>query len=81
MRRALIISALFHAAIVAIVYFGLPDLFKPEPVVSVPVAVEVVMATPEEAKPEAEAKAEGNAEAEAAPWGSLERGSPNQLLH
>ena len=49
MRRALIISALFHAAIV---YFGLPDLFKPEPVVSVPVAVEVVMATPEEAKPE-----------------------------
>lgn len=52
MRRALIISALFHAAIVAIVYFGLPNLFKPDPVVSVPVAVDVVMAPPDEAKPE-----------------------------
>lgn len=53
MRRALIISALFHAAIVAIVYFGVPNLFKPDPVVSVPVAVDLVMAPPEAAKPEA----------------------------
>ena len=52
MRRALIISALLHVAVIAIAYFGLPTPFRPDPVISAPVVVEMVAALPDEARPE-----------------------------
>jgi outer membrane biosynthesis protein TonB len=51
MRRALFISALLHVAVIAIGYFGLPTLLRPDPILSAPVVLEVVMALPEQAKP------------------------------
>jgi hypothetical protein len=51
MRRALFISALLHVVVIAIGYFGLPTLLRPDPIPSAPVVVEVVTALPEDAKP------------------------------
>jgi hypothetical protein len=50
MRRALFISALLHVAVIAIGYFGLPTLLRPDPIISAPVEVEVVTALPDDAK-------------------------------
>ena len=42
MRTAVIASGCLHVAVVALVYFGLPSLFRPEPIEDRPVTVEVV---------------------------------------
>jgi outer membrane biosynthesis protein TonB len=42
MRKAAIISACVHVLVIALVYFGVPSLFRPRPVADAPVAVELV---------------------------------------
>ena len=65
-RQSAIFSALFHFAVIAIAFFGLPQFRQPQPVVAPPIAIEVVTVAdvtnppkgrkdvPEEKKPEAE---------------------------
>lgn len=46
MRRAAVISALFHVVVIVIAFFGLPNLFSPDPMPEQPIAVDVVMVEP-----------------------------------
>ncbi len=43
MRRAAVISAIFHVVVILLAYFGLPVLFKPDLAPDQPVAVDVVV--------------------------------------
>ncbi len=49
MRRAAVISALFHVVVIVIAFFGLPSLFSSDPVSEQPIAVDVVVIEPKAA--------------------------------
>ena len=53
MRLAAIYSTLLHIAIVAMVYFGLPDLFEPDEAVNRPIPVAVYIVSDETTLPPA----------------------------
>lgn len=42
MRRGAVFSALFHVVVILLAYFGLPELFRSEPVLTRPVIIEMV---------------------------------------
>jgi hypothetical protein len=46
-RGSLIFSAVFHLAVVVLVFVGLPQLFKPKPLEDMPIAVQLVTLAPE----------------------------------
>ena len=46
-RGSLILSAIFHLAVVVLVFVGLPQLFKPKPLEDTPIAVQLVNLAPE----------------------------------
>jgi hypothetical protein len=46
-RGSLIFSAIFHLAVVALIFVGLPQLFKPKPLEDMPIAVQLVTLAPE----------------------------------
>src|SRR5260370_21303606 len=46
-RGSLISSAIFHLALIVLVFVGLPQLFKPKPLEDMPIAVQLVTVAPE----------------------------------
>jgi hypothetical protein len=46
-RGSVIFSAIFHLAVVVLVFVGLPQLFKPKPLEDMPIAVQLVTLAPE----------------------------------
>src|SRR5712671_6747139 len=46
-RSSLISSAIFHLALIVLVFVGLPQLFSPKPLEDTPIAVQLVTLAPE----------------------------------